>query len=225
MQFYDIKLRIAQETDKDDLYHLLPNWINETRESIALKYPLRFLYTSRVINLIGSTFDYTFDTGSTSRYSGFYDSVVYYNGTSYIPLSYAELVNFNILFPSTATGEPSSFTTKGNTFTVDKIPSTTTSKTFTAKYYMLPDKLSNEYDEAYIDKKYYEAIINLVCMKAMAYVKDYSEDFVNFRARAGEYLFDLYSQESIVPVSKERIVQELSLMSNLMPNQAKVAST
>lgn len=217
MQYYDLKLRIAQEIDKDNLYHLLPNWVNEVRESIALKYPLRFLYTSRGMNLVASTFDYTFDTGITSRYGGFYDSVIYYNGTSYMPLSYAELINFNILFPSATTGEPSSYTTKGNIFTVDKIPSIITSKTFTAKYYMLPDKLINEHDEAYIDKKYYEAIINLVCLKAMAFVKDYSEDFMNFRARAIEYLFDLYSQESIVPVSKERIAQELALVANLTP--------
>lgn len=219
MQYFELKLRITQETDIDNLYHLLPNWINEIRESIALKYPLRFLYTSRAMNLIASTFDYTFDTGSTSRYSGFYDSIIYYNGTSYIPLSFAELINFNILFPSTATGEPSSFTVKGNTFTVDKIPTSVTSKTFTAKYYMLPDKLVNEQDEAYIDKKYYEAIINLVCLKAMSHVKDYSQDFMNSRARAVEYLFDLYSQESIVPVSKERIVQELALMANLTPRE------
>lgn len=219
MQFCDLKLSIAKELDNDSLYAFLPNWINEVRESIALKYPLRFLYVSRIINLIASTFDYTFDSGATNRYGGFQDSVVYYNGTSYIPLSFADLVNFNILFPTTAVGESSSYTAKGSTFTVDKIPATVTSKTFTARYYSLPDRLSNEYDEAYIDKKYYETIINLVCMKAMAYTKDYSADFVNFRARAIEYLFDLYSQESIVPVSKERIMQELALMANLTPKE------
>lgn len=224
MQFYDLKLNIAKELDNDSLYAFLPNWINEVRESIALKYPLRFLYVSRVINLIDSTFDYTFDTGTTNRYGGFQDSVVYYNGTSYIPLSFADLVNFNILFPITAVGEPSSYTVKGSTFTVDKIPATITSKTFTAKYYSLPNRLSNDYDEAYIDKKYYETIINLVCMKAMAYLKDFSADFANYKTRAGIYLFDLYSQESVVPVSKERITQELAIMAGVMPEQAKGAN-
>lgn len=174
MNFGNMKNRVAAEVNRDDLGIWIPDWINETREKISLMHQFSFLFIEKTVNLASATYSYAFDTGTTiDRYSGLHSAVMYYNTTTTIKLPYVDRPLFDKLFPtSISTADPTAYTVKGEKFQVNQIPSVLTSKTFLAKYYALPDLLSADSDEKYIDKKYFQAIIAGAAMKAHRYTGD-----------------------------------------------------
>lgn len=170
-----MKQRIAQNIDKFTIDSLIADWINEKRDEIAeiavsLKYPLKFLLTTKTINLTTS-YSYLFDKGEdTGRYGGAHSGIKYYNGTTTVDLSFADYELFQNLFPSQEAGDPTVYTVKGENLVVNKIPAIVTSKTFTPEYFALPDILKFDNSEEYIDKKYYSTIIAFVCAEALDYL-------------------------------------------------------
>ncbi len=213
MKYYELQERIESNIRKKNLSSIIPDWINEIREDIAKKFPLRFLLTSKQITPVSSTYSYTFDKGeSTGRYGGFYDNVNYDNGTKKISLDYANSDNFGILYPVQSTGVPSSYTVRGNTFTIDKVPSSISAEKLNASYYMLPDKLTADYNENYIDKQYYDAIINLVCVKALVFTGDQPETLNRYQSLSADAVVSMVFNESIVPIPKEIILMKFGLL-------------
>lgn len=213
MKYYELQERVESNIRKKNLSSIIPDWINEIREDISKKFPLKFLLTSKQITPIASTYSYTFDKGeSTGRYGGFYDNVNYDDGTKTISLDYANSDNFGILYPVQSAGIPSSYTVRGNKFTIDKIPSSISAEKLNASYYMLPDKLTDEYNEHYIDKQYYDAIINLVCVKALIFTGDQPETLNRYQSLAADAVVSMVFNESIITVPKEIILMKFGLL-------------
>lgn len=213
MKYYELQERIEVLLKKKNLAALIADWINETREDMARKFPLKFLYTSKQITPVAGTYSYAFDKGeSTGRYGGFYDNVNYDNGIKKISLDYANADNFGIMYPVQSAGVPSSYTVRGDKFIVDKIPGTISAETLNASYYMLPNKLVEDYSEDYIDKQYYDAIINLVCVKALIITNDQPETLARYQTQAGDSVISLLFSESVVLVPKEIILTRFGLL-------------
>lgn len=212
MKYYELQEKIESEINKKQLSLKIPSWINEAREDISNKFPLKFLLKSKAITPVAGTYSYAFDKNETTdRYGGFYDNVNYYDGTKNKSLLYANSENFGILYPIQSAGNPLSFTVRGVNFTVDKIPATIVSHVLTGWYYALPDKLEEDYDEEYIDKKYYGLVISFVMVKSLIHTADQPESLARWQGLAIDYLVDMLSQEAVFPVSKEVAMAKFGL--------------
>lgn len=177
MKYHELQTRAIAMMNKDNLGVFMPDWVNEARDDLGLIYPFSFLLTTKEISVVSSTYSYAFDAAdANNRYSGLYDSIVYDNAGAKKKLSFADTKLFDRLYPTPAVGEPNIYTVRGESFTVEQIPSTITSKKFLARYYRLPKKLSGDSDEEYIDKKYYKAILALVCLESAKYLAGDSTD-------------------------------------------------
>lgn len=213
MKYYELQERIETNLRKKNLSSLISDWINEIREDMGRKFPLKFLLTSKQITPIASTYSYAFDKAETTgRYGGFYDNINYDNGTKKISLDYTNSDSFGILYPVSNVGIPSSYTVRGDRFIIDKIPGSISSEKLNASYYALPDKLVEDYDEAYIDKQYYDAIINLVCVKALIVTNDQPETLSRYQTEAGNSLYGMIFAESAYPVPKEIVLMKFGLL-------------
>ena len=213
MKYYELQERIETNLRKKNLSSLVSDWINEIREDIGRKFPLNFLLTSKQITPVAGTYSYTFDKGeSTGRYGGFHDNVNYDNGTKKFFLNYANSDSFGILYPLSSAGVPSSYTVRGDRFVIDKIPGSISAEKLNASYYMLPDKLVEDYNEAYIDKQYYDVVINLVCVKALIFTNDQPETLSRYQTEAGNSLYGMIFAESAYPVPKEIILMKFGLL-------------
>lgn len=213
MKYYELQERIESNIRKKNLSSIIPDWINETREDIAKKFPLKFLLTSKQITPVAATYSYAFDKGETTgRYGGFYDNVNYDNGTKKTSLDYANSDSFGILYPVQSAGVPGSYTVRGDKFVIDKIPGSISAEKLNASYYMLPDKLVEEYGESYIDKQYYDVIINLVCARALVFTGDQPETLGRYQVLAGDAILSMMFNESIVPIPKEMILMRFGLL-------------
>lgn len=213
MKYYQLQERIETNLRKKNLSSIISDWINEIREDIGRKLPLKFLLTSKQITPIASTYSYAFDKAETTgRYGGFYDNINYDNGTKKISLDYANSDSFGILYPVSSVGVPSSYTVRGDRFIIDKIPGSISAEKLTASYYALPDKLVEDYDEAYIDKQYYDAIINLACVKAFIFTGDQPETLSRYQALAGDSVVGMMFNESVYPVPKEIVLMKFGLL-------------
>lgn len=210
MNYFDMKMRVSENIDKDNIESLISDWINEKREeitalSIAYGFPLRFLLTTKTINLSASVFSYDFDKGeATGRYGGAHFGVTYYNGTSSTTLDYAEHEFFDNLYPMQEAGDPTAYTVRGGTFYVNKIPASVTSKTFTVQYFGLPDVLKFDSDEHYIDKQFYKTIVDFVCAEAMDYLLEDPAKIAYWQGRAQRGLESMISVASGVDITKVR---------------------
>lgn len=175
MNFLEMKKRIkvlAYQSNAGISAHnftvLLGDIINETRDWLANKHPLRFLATKKTLSLTPATYSYAFDKGeSTGRYGGYFESVYYDNGSGNTPaqLQYVDSELFNVLYPTPKTQDPKAYTVRGETFTVDAIPSVVTGKSFVSRFYALPDKLTSDTSEGEMDVNYYDAVIYKTCIK------------------------------------------------------------
>lgn len=213
MKYYELQERIESNIRKKNLSSIIPDWINEIREDIGRKFPLKFLLTSKQITPESGTYSYAFDKGETTgRYGGFYDNINYDNGTKKISLNYTNSDNFGILYPVSSVGVPSSYTVRGDKFVVDRIPGSISAEKLNASYYMLPDKLVEEYNESYIDKQYYDVIINLVCVRALVITGDQPETLNRYQSLAGDDILSMMFNESIVTIPKEMILMRFGLL-------------
>lgn len=215
MKYYELQDWVESELNKKHLSLKIPSWINEVREDISRKLPLKFLLKSKSITPVASTYSYAFDKNETTdRYGGFYDNVNYYDGTKNKSLLYANSECFGILYPIQSAGNPSSYTVRGVNFTVDKIPATISSQTLTGWFYALPNTLEEDYDEEYIDKKYYGLVVSFVMVKALIHTADQPESLARWQGLAIDYLVDMLSQESVTPVSRETAMIKFGLVPN-----------
>lgn len=210
MNYLDMKLRVSENIDKENIESLIADWINEKREeistlSIAYGFPLGFLLTTKTINLSESTYSYNFDKGeSTGRYGGKHSSVSYYNGISSNVLDYAEYDFFDNLYPVQEVGDPTAYTVRGGTFYLNKIPASVSGKKFTVQYFSLPDILTLDSDEHYIDNKFHKTIVDFVCAEAMDYLLEDSARVAYWQGRAQRGLESMISVASGVDITKVR---------------------
>jgi hypothetical protein len=168
MKYFDQKQRISTIINKDIFDSLIGNYINEVRDEVARKNPLRFLQGKKTISLATSLYLYPFDYNQqTSRYGGFFDSVYYDNnsGNDPVRLTYYEPEAFDYYYPIKDTADPTVYTVRGRNFEVNNLPSVLTSKTFITRYYALPDKLAYDSDEKEIDLRYSDYTIHRVCYR------------------------------------------------------------
>lgn len=167
MNYLKMQQRISLNLDKD-IPKLIADMINEVREDVSTDHLFTFLNTTKNIPLVGATYSYKIDAAATtSRYSGVLLNIRYDDNvvTTPVRLSFYTIEKFDFLYPTQEAGEPTAYTIKGDSFIVNKIPATVTSKSFTTNYFMLPDKLVNDHDETYMEKRYYQFIIAKVCEK------------------------------------------------------------
>lgn len=207
MNYFLLKKRISEITLRDDLSSLIGGFINEVRESVSRKAisvgcPFSFLLNTKSIPLVASTYTYKFDaSGSTERYGGSAINVITYDNAVIKTDIYGESVRAFELFHATpSAGDTSVFTIKGDSFQVDKVPSVVTNKTYSVRYYYLPNKLSALSDEHYIDKKYYDMIIDGVCSLVFGLVEKEAGLFKYWSDRA-----DLSFREAIYQDSGYRL--------------------
>lgn len=169
MKYFEMKQRIATIINKDIFDAIIGDYINEVRDDSARQNPLRFLQGKKTIPLATSLYLYPFDSNQqTSRYGGFFDSVYYDSNSSSsdpVRLTYLESELFDYHYSEKTVNDPSVYTVRGRSFEVNALPSVLTSKTFIARYYALPDKLSFDSDEKEIDLRYSDYIINRVCYR------------------------------------------------------------
>lgn len=176
MNYLKIQRRVAINLDKDNISELIAEIINEVRDELAADIPLKFLHTQKTIPIVSATYSYKIDTGATtSRYGGNLVSIKYDDNSSAEPydMVYLATEEFYNNYPSQGTGTPTAFTVKGDTFYVNNLPSTITSKNFITSYFSLPDKLSSDKDESYLEKVYSEFVIAKSCERLyLEYLKE-----------------------------------------------------
>lgn len=206
MNFSEYRKRIRVLVDRRDIDALLDDYINNIRDEVISRHPLRFMETKKTVSLVASTYSYAFDKSETTgRYGNFFQSVHYDNnsGNDPVKMDYLENELFNELYPTQTVNDPRVFTVKGKNFTVNAIPSVVTSKSFIVKYYALPDKLTTDTSEHELDARFYDVIVNRVCLKIFQeIIKDKTPDFLGFKISMHKDEYDkeyskLLLQESI----------------------------
>lgn len=210
MNYFSMKKRVIEITKRDDLASLIGSLINEARESIsrraiAVKSPFSFLLVSKSIPLVASTYSYKFDAAAaTDRYGGQAINIITYDNTTTKTDIYGVSTRVFELFHSVqGVGDPTTFTIRGESFYVDKIPSTVTSKTFAVRYYCLPNTLSALNDEQYIDRKYYDMTIAEVCARVFGLFEKDTELFRYWNNKASEAFMDAIYQDSGIRLEKQ----------------------
>jgi hypothetical protein len=209
---YNIYLRVRQYLDRSDLQAHIPNWINDTRVDIALKYNFKYLYTEASASCVAGTKKYALP----SDYLG--HLVVWCANKKLMKLDPREadeltktdsaqtayprelpVENNSTIDATTTIGPPDYYIERG--MEIEMYPTPSSTYTITVSYYQQPTSWANTsitasdgsaYD--YMSTFHFEAIIWGTCLRGAMFLDD-DENTAKFQALYDRSLAEMVKRE------------------------------
>lgn len=176
MEASDMRIRVAAYLDRDDLDADINNWMQDTRQDLALTYNFHYLYKEATTNVSAGQNRYTLSSDYLDHLTLFYTE----GGTigkklgRVNPGIWDEMAGLSET-TCAASGAPEYYVIYGREIEVHPTPNaecTADSGKLKIRYYSKAPSLTADDDEDYMCIHHYEAIIYGACIRGCLFLND-----------------------------------------------------